>query len=70
MGYFGGLFDLLFQRIIEIWSNIPFLYVVIILSSIIVPNFYSLCFIMVFFGWIHMTWYMRTATYKEKQEIM
>ncbi|MCB9062111.1 MAG: ABC transporter permease subunit [Halobacteriovoraceae bacterium] len=66
MGYFGGLFDLLFQRIIEIWSNIPFLYVVIILSSIIVPNFYSLCFIMVFFGWIHMTWYMRTATYKEK----
>ena len=35
MGYFGGLFDLGFQRIIEIWSNIPFLYMVIIVFSVI-----------------------------------
>lgn len=66
MGYWGGLFDLLFQRIIEIWSNIPFLYVIIIISSIIFPSFLTLVLIMAVFGWIGMTWTMRTVTYKEK----
>ncbi len=66
MGYFGGKFDLFFQRIIEIWSNIPFLYVIIIVSSVLVPNFFMLILIMAFFGWIGMTWTMRTITYKEK----
>lgn len=67
MGYIGGKFDLFFQRIIEIWSNIPYLYAIIIISSIIIPSFSSLLLIMIFFGWISMTWYMRTATYKEKE---
>lgn len=66
MGFFGGIFDLFFQRIIEIWSNIPFLYVIIIISSIIVPGFVTLILIMAFFGWIGMTWIIRTVTYKEK----
>ena len=66
MGFYGGKFDLFFQRIIEIWANIPFLYVVIIISSIMVPNFMLLIGIMAFFGWIGMTWTMRTVTYKEK----
>jgi microcin C transport system permease protein len=66
MGYYGGLFDLLFQRIIEIWSNIPFLYVIMIVSSIMIPNFFTLIAIILVFGWMQMTWYMRTVTYKEK----
>ena len=66
MGYWGGKFDLFFQRIIEIWSNVPFLYVIIILSSIMVPNFYLLVLIMAIFGWIGITWTMRTVTYKER----
>jgi microcin C transport system permease protein len=66
MGYIGGKFDLLFQRIIEIWSSIPFLYVIMIIASIIVPSLMILIIISVFFGWMGMTWYMRTATYKEK----
>ena len=66
MGFFGGKFDLFFQRIIEIWSNVPFLYVIIIISSIIVPNFFMLILIMAFFGWIGITWTMRTVTYKER----
>ena len=66
MGYWGGKFDLIFQRIIEIWSNLPFLYVIIIISSIMVPNFFMLIMIMAFFGWIGITWTMRTITYKEK----
>ena len=67
MGYFGGKFDLIFQRILEIWSNIPFLYVIIIISSIIVPNIFILLLIMAFFQWIQITWVMRTVTYKEKE---
>ena len=66
MGFWGGAFDLLFQRLIEIWSNVPFLYVIMIVSSVIVPNFWTLVAVMVIFGWMSMTWYMRTATYKEK----
>jgi microcin C transport system permease protein len=66
MGYFGGWFDILLQRIIEIWSTVPFLYVVIIISSIVVPNFWWLIGIMVIFGWMGMTWTIRTVTYKEK----
>ncbi len=66
MGFWGGAFDLLFQRLIEIWSNVPFLYVIMIVASVIVPNFWTLVAAMVIFGWMGMTWYMRTATYKEK----
>ena len=65
MGYFGGTFDLFFQRLIEIWSNVPFLYVIMIIASIITPSFGLLVLLMVVFGWMGMTWYMRTATYKE-----
>jgi microcin C transport system permease protein len=65
MGFLGGGFDLFFQRIIEVWSNIPFLYIVMIMSSLITPGFWSLVFIMALFGWMSMTWYMRSASYKE-----
>ncbi len=72
MGYFGGIFDLMFQRLIEIWSNIPFLYMVIIVFSVIPSNFSIptrigiLLTVMVLFSWPTMTYYMRTETYKEK----
>ncbi len=72
MGYFGGIFDLAFQRLIEIWSNIPFLYMVIIVFSVIPSNFSIpvriaiLLTVMVLFSWTGMTYYMRTETYKEK----
>lgn len=72
MGYFGGVFDLLFQRLIEIWSNIPFLYMVIIVFSVIPATFSIpvriavLLTVMVLFSWTTMTYYMRTETYKEK----
>lgn len=51
-GYYGGLVDLLGQRFIEIWSGMPTLYLLIILSSIIKPNFYWLLAVMLLFGWI------------------
>lgn len=66
MGYFGGSFDLVGQRLVEIWSNIPFLYIVIIVASVITPNLAWLLVIVVLFSWTGMTYYMRTATYREK----
>lgn len=66
MGYFGGSFDLVGQRLIEIWSNLPFLYIVTIVASVIVPNLGLLVAITVLFSWTSMTYYMRSATYREK----
>jgi microcin C transport system permease protein len=51
-GYFGGWTDLLFQRFIEIWSGLPQLFLLIILASIVTPNFWWLLGIMLLFGWM------------------
>ncbi|HEX2581148.1 MAG TPA: ABC transporter permease [Dongiaceae bacterium] len=52
-GYFGGWLDLLFQRFLEIWGGLPFLYILMILSSVIVPGFWTLLAIMLLTSW---TW--------------
>jgi microcin C transport system permease protein len=54
-GYFGGLTDLLFQRFIEIWSNLPILYILIILASVVEPNFWWLLLILLLFQWMSLT---------------
>jgi microcin C transport system permease protein len=51
-GYFGGWTDLLFQRFIEIWSGLPILYLLIILASLVEPNFWWLLGIMLAFSWM------------------
>ena len=51
-GYFGGLTDLIFQRVIEIWSSTPTLYVIIILGAIFQMNFILLMLLMVAFSWM------------------
>ena len=51
-GYFGGWTDLLFQRFIEIWSGLPVLYLLIILASVVEPNFWWLLGIMLAFSWM------------------
>ncbi|MGH6989555.1 MAG: ABC transporter permease [Stellaceae bacterium] len=51
-GYYGGLTDLLFQRFLEIWAGLPVLYLLIILSSIVEPNFWWLLGIMLMFSWM------------------
>lgn len=51
-GYFGGKVDLLFQRFIEIWSGLPVLYLLIILASMVEPNFWWLLGIMLLFSWM------------------
>ncbi|KEF32328.1 MAG: ABC transporter permease [Gammaproteobacteria bacterium] len=51
-GYYGGKIDLLGQRFIEVWSGLPVLYLLIILSSIVQPNFWWLLGIMLLFSWM------------------
>jgi microcin C transport system permease protein len=51
-GYFGGWTDLLFQRVIEIWTAIPALYLLLIISSVLVPGFFVLLGILLLFSWV------------------
>jgi ABC-type microcin C transport system permease subunit YejE len=51
-GYYGGWVDLLFQRFMEIWSGLPTLYLLIILASVVEPNFWWLLGIMLLFSWM------------------
>ena len=78
LGYFGGKLDIIGQRFIEIWSSLPFLYTIIILSSIIVPtyapgtvailqpSFWLLVAILALFEWVSITYYIRGEFYREK----
>ncbi len=50
-GFFGGLLDLIFQRIIEIWNSTPTLYVIIIVAAIWRMNFWLLVILSTIFGW-------------------
>lgn len=50
-GYFGGLIDLSFQRFLEVWTSIPRLFILLIVSSIFVPGFWTLLLILIAFSW-------------------
>ncbi len=78
LGYFGGRLDMLGQRGIEIWSSLPFLYTIIIISSVVVPvylpghsqlmqpSFWLLVVILSAFNWMGITYYVRGEFYREK----
>jgi microcin C transport system permease protein len=51
-GYYGGWVDITGQRFIEVWSGMPTLFLLIILSSVVQPNFWWLLLIMLLFGWM------------------
>jgi microcin C transport system permease protein len=58
-GYFGGLTDLVFQRIIEVWTAIPTLYVLLIISKVLVPGFWTLLAILLLFSWVSLVGVVR-----------
>lgn len=78
LGYISGKLDLLGQRIIEVWSSLPFLYTIIIVSSVVVPvyipgrmqvmqpSFWLLIVILSAFEWMGITYYIRGEFYREK----
>ena len=58
-GYFGGWLDLTMQRVIEIWSSLPHLYILIILSAILAPSFFVLLTILLLFSWVSLVHVVR-----------
>jgi microcin C transport system permease protein len=58
-GYFGGWIDLLFQRFIEIWTSVPELYLLLIISSVLVPGFFILLGILLLFSWVRLVGLVR-----------
>lgn len=51
-GYYGGWLDLAMQRLIEVWSSMPSLYILIIFSAMFVPGFWTLLLILLLFSWV------------------
>jgi microcin C transport system permease protein len=58
-GYFGGRVDLLFQRAIEIWTSVPPLYLLLIISSMFIPGFFILLGILLLFSWVSLVGLVR-----------
>ncbi|MFT5465596.1 MAG: microcin C transport system permease protein [Verrucomicrobiales bacterium] len=72
MGFFGGKIDLIGQRFVEIWANIPFLYVVIMLIAYVPSKLPTpiriglIVFVMIAFSWTSVALYLRSSTFREK----
>ncbi len=67
-GYFGGLVDLTGQRLIEIWSALPFLYVMILMGSVYGRGLMLLIFCYGLFNWIGMSYYMRAEMLRLRKQ--
>ena len=66
MGYFGGKFDLISQRLIEIWSAMPELYLLIIFASIFNPSVLLLILLLAAFGWMGLSDYVRAEFFRNR----
>lgn len=66
MGYFGGVFDLIFQRVVEVWVSLPSLYIIIIVAALTTPSIGLLLIIFIFLSWTSMTSLLRAEIYREK----
>jgi microcin C transport system permease protein len=58
-GYFGGWTDLIFQRVIEVWTAVPALYLLIIVASVLTPSFFILLGILLLFSWVSLVGVVR-----------
>ena len=63
-GYFGGKIDLFGQRLIEIWSGMPILFILIILASLLQPTFWTILFAVLLFSWIALVPFVRAEFLK------
>jgi microcin C transport system permease protein len=65
-GYFGGRLDLIMQRVIEIWANMPSLYILIIFSALFVPGFWTLLLILLLFSWVQLVDVVRAEFFRAR----
>jgi len=67
MGFFGGKFDLIMQRLMEIWHSLPYLFLIIIIVSFVEPTFFLLVAFITVFAWLAIAAQMRAQFYRERQ---
>lgn len=65
-GYYGGWLDLIMQRLIEIWSSMPSLYILIIFSAMFVPGFWTLLLILLLFSWVGLVDVVRAEFFRTR----
>ena len=65
-GYFGGWVDLILQRLIEIWQGLPTLYLLIILASLVEPDFFWLLGLMLLFSWMQLVGVVRAEVLRAR----
>lgn len=65
-GYYGGWLDMIMQRLIEIWSSMPSLYILIIFSAMFVPGFWTLLLILLLFSWIGLVDVVRAEFFRTR----
>ena len=65
-GFYGGWLDLIFQRFIEIWGGLPQLYILIILASVVEPNFWWLLGLLLLFSWAGLVGVVRAETLRAR----
>jgi microcin C transport system permease protein len=58
-GYLGGWVDLVFQRFIEVWTSMPYLYILLIISAVLAPGFWTLLGILLLFNWVSLVGVVR-----------
>jgi len=68
MGFFGGALDLIGQRVEEVISSVPTLFILIILVSIFKPSLGMLVLISALFGWIIFSVYVRAEFLKNRKK--
>jgi microcin C transport system permease protein len=67
MGFYGGWIDIGMQRFIEIWGSLPFFFIIMILASILRPDFWVLATLLIALaGWEGITYTMRGEYYRER----
>jgi microcin C transport system permease protein len=66
-GYFGGWVDLTLQRIVEVWSGLPTLFMLMIFANFVQPSFFTLVAIMVFFSWTTLVYIVRAEFLRARQ---
>ena len=67
-GYCGGLVDLIGQRLVEIWSSLPELFLLIILTSLFEPSIYLIVVLMSFMGWMGLSAYVRAEFLRTREQ--
>ena len=65
-GYFGGWVDLAGQRLIEIWAGLPALFLLIIMASLVQPNFWWLLCLLLLFSWMHLVDVVRAESLRAR----